>query len=77
MLSIPAVWLYSGYLFVIMWFDNIFPLRMVWAGAALFAIGGGPPVISALVWTIVADVATEQQRYYSRVSLQKFRALIC
>ena len=62
MLSIPAVFLYSIFLVTVMWFDNIFSLRFVWLGAFFFALGGGPAVISALVWTIVADVATEKQR---------------
>ncbi|KKY14932.1 putative mfs [Phaeomoniella chlamydospora] len=59
-LSIPAVYLYSAFLITIMWFE--LPLRLIWISALFFALGGGPPVIIALVWTIVADVANEEQR---------------
>jgi hypothetical protein len=48
---------------VTLWFSNIFPLRAVWISALAWLFGGGLVVAAAMVWTMMADVTTEEQRY--------------
>lgn len=62
LLIIPSAFLYLAYSTIILWFSNIFPLRFIWLASFAFVIGGGPAVISAVIFTVVADVATEKQR---------------
>lgn len=49
----------------VMWFSNIFPLRAVWLSSLGWLIGGGPVVAFAIIWTMMADVTTESERYGS------------
>lgn len=46
----------------VLWRSDIFPLRAIWFSALTWLFGGGLVVASALVWTMMADVTTEQQR---------------
>lgn len=63
LLLIPAATIYIGYTTVILWFSNVFPLRFIWLASFAFIVGGGPATVSAVVFTVIADVATERQRY--------------
>lgn len=45
-----------------MLFPDIFSVWAILAGNVLFLIGGGAPMASAMVWTIVADVTTVASR---------------
>ncbi|QGA13068.1 hypothetical protein EYB26_000713 [Talaromyces marneffei] len=62
MLSIPGFILNMIICGVVLWWSDIFPLRAIWLSALAWLFGGGLVVASALVWTMMADVTTEQQR---------------
>jgi MFS family permease len=63
LLSIPGFILNMVITGVTLWFSNIFPLRAVWISALAWLFGGGFVVAAAVVWTMMADVTTEQQRF--------------
>ncbi|KAL4952555.1 major facilitator superfamily domain-containing protein [Aspergillus filifer] len=48
--------------FGVMWFSNIFPLRTVWVSCITFVFGGGPVVTIAIIYTMMSDVTTEEER---------------
>lgn len=62
-LGIPGFALNSIITIVVMWFSNIFPLRVLWLSSLAWLIGGGPVVAFAIIWTMMADVTTESERY--------------
>jgi hypothetical protein len=43
-------------------FSNVIDIRWYWAGNAFLFIGGGSPVIKAMFFAILSDVASEDQR---------------
>ncbi|KAE8354939.1 putative MFS transporter [Aspergillus coremiiformis] len=55
----------------VLWFSNILPLRGIWFAALAWAVGGGPTMAMAIVWTMIADVTTNSQRaiIFSRVGV--------
>ena len=62
-LSIPG-FLLNGILIVVpLWFSNVIPLRAVWLSPLAWFIGGGPVVAFATLWTMMADVTTNEERY--------------
>jgi hypothetical protein len=38
-------------------------LRAIWLSSLAWLIGGGPVVAFAIIWTMMADVTTESERY--------------
>lgn len=62
-LGIPGFALNALITIAVLWFNNIFPLRAVWFSSLAWLIGGGPVVAFAIVWTMMADVTTESERY--------------
>ncbi|KAL4803462.1 major facilitator superfamily domain-containing protein [Aspergillus unguis] len=60
--GIPGFILNCAMLFVVMWWSDIFPLRAVWASCLTFLFGGGPVVTMAVIYTMMADVTTEEER---------------
>lgn len=62
LLSIPGFVLNILITGVTLYFSNIFPLRAVWLSALSWLIGGGLVVAAAIIWTMMADVTTEEQR---------------
>lgn len=63
LLSIPGFILNMVSTLVVLWFSNVFPLRAVWFSSLAWLLGGGLVVAAALVWTMMADVTTDAQRY--------------
>ncbi|KAL4739265.1 major facilitator superfamily domain-containing protein [Aspergillus similis] len=61
-LGIPGFILNCVIMFVVMWFDDVFPLRATWASCLTFVFGGGPVVTIAVIFTMMADVTTEEER---------------
>lgn len=61
-LGIPGFILNCVIMFVVMWFDDVFPLRATWASCLTFFFGGGPVVTIAVIFTMMADVTTEEER---------------
>ncbi|OOF99389.1 hypothetical protein ASPCADRAFT_393265 [Aspergillus carbonarius ITEM 5010] len=62
-LSIPGFALNCIMQLVVMWFPNVFPLRTVWASSLAWLFGGGPVVAFAIIWTMMSDVSTEEERF--------------
>ncbi|KAL3471960.1 major facilitator superfamily domain-containing protein [Aspergillus californicus] len=60
--GIPGFILNCVTMFVVMWFSDIFPLRAVWASCVTFVFGGGPVVTIAIIYTMMSDVTTEEER---------------
>ncbi|KAF9891653.1 hypothetical protein FE257_003665 [Aspergillus nanangensis] len=61
-LSIPGFALNCLMMFVVMWYSDIFPLRTVWVSCLAWLFGGGPVVAFAIIWTMMSDVTTEEER---------------
>lgn len=64
-LSIPGFALNSILILAVLWFSDIFPLRTVWLSSLTWVFGGGPVVAFAIIWTMMADVTSEEERYVS------------
>ncbi|KAL2794981.1 major facilitator superfamily domain-containing protein [Aspergillus keveii] len=60
--GIPGFVLNCLIMFVVMWFSDTIPLRAVWASCLTFVFGGGPVVTIAIIYTMMADVTTEEER---------------
>jgi MFS family permease len=69
LLSIPGFILNVLITGVTLYFSNIFPLRAVWLSALAWLFGGGLVVAAAVIWTMMADVTTEAQRWVARCLL--------
>ncbi|PWY74355.1 MFS general substrate transporter, partial [Aspergillus heteromorphus CBS 117.55] len=61
-LSIPGFALNCIMQLAVMWFPDVFPLRAVWASSLAWLFGGGPVVAFAIIWTMMSDVSTEEER---------------
>lgn len=46
----------------VLWFSNVLPLRAIWLASLSWTIGGGPSVALVVIWTMLADLTTDQQR---------------
>lgn len=63
LLGLPGFALNSVIVLAVMWFSDIFPLRAIWFSSLAWLLGGGPVVAFAIIWTMMADVTTEEERY--------------
>ncbi|KAJ5280716.1 hypothetical protein N7478_006088 [Penicillium angulare] len=61
-LGLPGFLLNAMITFVVMWFSDTIPLRAVWLSSLAWLLGGGPVVAFAIIWTMMADVTTEEER---------------
>ncbi|GES56880.1 MFS transporter [Aspergillus terreus] len=61
-LSIPGFALNCIIMFLVMWYSDVFPLRAVWVSCLAWLFGGGPVVAFAIIWTMMSDVTTEEER---------------
>lgn len=55
------------WLFAVLYFYETLPFNLIYAYPVFFCIGGGAPVISALIMAIITDVAPKDIRYVFRV----------
>lgn len=46
----------------VLYFHNVFPIRLVWLSSVGIAIGGGNPVLLAIILSIVTDATAEKDR---------------
>lgn len=46
----------------VLWFSDVFPLRAIWLASLSWIIGGGPTVALLVVWTMLADLSTDEKR---------------
>lgn len=68
-MNIPGFAVNSVITLVVLWFSNIFPLRAVWFASLAWFLGGGPVVAFAIIWTMMADVTSETERYVIQRSI--------
>lgn len=61
-LSVPSYILNIVTTLVVLWFSDTIPLRAVWFSSLAWLIGGGPAVAFAVMWTMISDVTTEDER---------------
>lgn len=61
-LVVPGHMVSVAITFVVLWYSDTIPLRAVWLSALGTFIGGGPAVAFAIVWTMMSDVTTEDER---------------
>lgn len=61
-LSVPGFVLNSAIITLVLWFSDIFSLRAVWLSSLAWLCGGGPVVAFAIIWTMMSDVTTEDER---------------
>lgn len=62
LLSVIGIALAAFTDFVICWFSDILPLRLVWLASLWMIIGGGVGVMTAVLLTMVTDVVEPNQR---------------
>lgn len=63
MWTAPGLALYGIWTMLVYTYPDILPLKTLWIASAFFAIGGGPTVLTAILWTMLADVVPENERY--------------
>ena len=63
-LSIPGFTINAVICVGVLWFSEIFPLRFIWLSCLAWFFGGGPAVAFAIIWTMMADVTGESERYF-------------
>lgn len=61
-LTVPGFLLNSIITNSVLWFSNVLPLRAIWLASLSWIIGGGPSVALVVIWTMLADLTTDQQR---------------
>ncbi|RYP10649.1 hypothetical protein DL764_000533 [Monosporascus ibericus] len=61
---LAALGLLVGLLFqmVVLRFQDVFPVRLIWLSSACAAIGGGVAVVHAITMSIIADATSERDR---------------
>ncbi|KAJ5701002.1 hypothetical protein N7493_012048 [Penicillium malachiteum] len=64
LIGLPGFFLNSMITVAVMWFSEAIPLRAVWLSSLAWLIGGGPVVTFAIIWTMMSDVTTEDERYF-------------
>ncbi|ORY57232.1 major facilitator superfamily transporter [Pseudomassariella vexata] len=47
---------------LVLWFDKIFPVQLMWLGSVCLLLGGGNAVLPAVLLTMVSDVVPEEKR---------------
>lgn len=46
----------------VLWFQPVFPIRMVWLESLGQLIGGGVPIFLGLVFSMITDTTNEEER---------------
>ncbi|KAE8392302.1 major facilitator superfamily domain-containing protein [Aspergillus alliaceus] len=62
LLSVGGILLSMNATLLVCAFWKTFPLRLVWLAPAFSIIGGGIPVLSSMILTIIADIMPENER---------------
>lgn len=61
-IAMLGVFLEDGWAFLICWFPDVFPIRLIWLHFLFTLMGGGFTVVITLLHVIIADVATPEER---------------
>ena len=57
-----GVFLEDGWPFLVTWFPDVFPIRLIWLHFVFSCVGGGFTVIITLLHVIIADVVGPEER---------------
>jgi MFS family permease len=60
--AIFGVLLEDGWPFVVCWFPDVFPIRLIWLHFLFSCVGGGFTVVVTLLHVIIADVVSAEER---------------
>ena len=63
LLSLIGIILSSCWMLIISWFWQVFPLRLIWLAPIFQAVGGGTVVAVTMIFTMVSDVVTQEDRF--------------
>lgn len=61
-IAMLGVFLEDGWAFLVCWFPDVFPIRLIWLHFLFTLMGGGFTVVVTLLHVIIADVATPEER---------------
>lgn len=61
-IAIFGVFLEDGWPFLVTWFPDVFPIRLIWLHFLFSCVGGGFTVIVTLLHVIIADVVSAEDR---------------
>ncbi|OJZ80075.1 hypothetical protein ASPFODRAFT_148312 [Aspergillus luchuensis CBS 106.47] len=61
-LSLLGITLSQAVDIIVCYYPEIFPLRLIWLGAVLTLVGGGPLVTTAVLLVIASDVTSQEHR---------------
>ncbi|KAL6709005.1 hypothetical protein ACN47E_002132 [Coniothyrium glycines] len=61
-IAIFGVFLGDGWPFVVCWFPDVFPIRLIWLQFTFSMVGGGFTVVVTLLHVIIADVVSAEER---------------
>lgn len=61
-IAMLGVFLEDGWAFLVCWFPDVFPIRLIWLHFLFTLMGGGFTVVITLLHVIIADVATPEKR---------------
>lgn len=46
----------------VLWFRDVFPVKLIWLEAVAQLVGGGNPVAIGMLLSIIADATNEEER---------------
>ncbi|KAJ4987223.1 major facilitator superfamily transporter [Stagonosporopsis vannaccii] len=61
-IAVFGVFLEDGWPFLVCWFPEVFPIRLIWLHFMFSCIGGGFTVVVTLLHVIIADVVSAEER---------------
>ncbi|KAK7183939.1 hypothetical protein DPSP01_011737 [Paraphaeosphaeria sporulosa] len=61
-IAIFGVFLEDGWPFLVTWFPNVFPIRLIWLHFVFSCVGGGFTTIITLLHVIIVDVVSAEDR---------------
>lgn len=61
-IAIFGVFLEDGWPFIVCWFPEVFPIRLIWLHFLFSCVGGGFTVVVTLLHVIIADVVSAEER---------------
>ena len=60
--AVFGVFLEDGWPFLVCWFPDVFPIRLIWLHFIFSCVGGGFTVVVTLLHVIIADVVSAEER---------------
>ncbi|KAF2625539.1 MFS general substrate transporter [Macroventuria anomochaeta] len=61
-IAVFGVFLEDGWPFLVCWFPDVFPIRLIWLHFIFSCVGGGFTVVVTLLHVIIADVVSAEER---------------